>query len=216
MIYLALEFSTERRSVAVLDSGRPADAVGEAGAPADGALELVERVLARARVEREQVGCLVVGRGPGSYAGIRSAIALAQGWQLATGVPLLGVSSVEGLAAEATAAGLTGRGNVVLDAQRGELYLAGYDLGAGAWREGAPLRLASMAEARARAEAGEPMLGPEVTRWFPTGRTMWPSALTLARLAAGRTDFIPGAALEPIYLRAVEFVKAPPPRVVPA
>jgi len=35
----------------------------------------------------------------------------------------------------------------------------------------------------------------------------------LARLAGGRTDFVPGENLEPIYLRETNFVKAPPTRL---
>jgi len=48
-------------------------------------LRLVERALAEAKVERGQIECVAVGLGPGSYTGIRGAIALAQGWQLARG-----------------------------------------------------------------------------------------------------------------------------------
>ena len=38
--------------------------------------------------------------------------------------------------------------------------------------------------------------------------------LTIARLAATRTDYVSGDKLEPIYLRETTFVKAPPPRIV--
>ena len=47
------------------------------------ALGLVEEALRQAQLDREQIECLAIGLGPGSYTGIRSAIALAQGWQLA-------------------------------------------------------------------------------------------------------------------------------------
>ena len=67
---------------------------------------------------------------------------------------------------------------------------------------------------QARAAAGQVIVGPEVTRWFPSGRIVFPRAATLARLAASRTDFADGESLEPIYLRETTFVKAPPPRIV--
>ena len=102
-----------------------------------------------------------------------------------------------------------------MDAQREEFYLATYELAAGGCREIEPLRLTSMAEVRARADAGGAIIGPEVTKWFPGGRVIFPQAATLGRLAAGRTDFIAGEKLEPIYLREVKFVKAPPPRILP-
>jgi len=67
---------------------------------------------------------------------------------------------------------------------------------------------------RSRAEAGERLVGPEVTRWFPAGQLLSPTAAALTRLAAGRTEFVSGDKLEPIYLRETAFVKAPPSRVV--
>jgi hypothetical protein len=58
-------------------------------------------------------------------------------------------------------------------------------------------------------------VGPEVHRWFPKGRMTHPHAAVLAQLALKRSDFIPGEQLEPIYLREITFVKAPPSRPLP-
>jgi len=79
-----------------------------------------------------------------------------------------------------------------------------------------PLKIVSLAALRARAGGGERLVGPEVTRWFPGGQIINPTAATLTRLAGGRTDFVSGDKLEPVYLRETAFVKAPPSRVVPA
>ena len=65
------------------------------------AIGLVEEALRQAGCEREDMETIAVGLGPGSYTGIRGAIALAQGWQLGRGVNVLGISSVECLAAGA-------------------------------------------------------------------------------------------------------------------
>lgn len=186
----------------------------ETGGRSTKALALVEEALRQAGVEREQVECLAVGLGPGSYNGIRLAIALAQGWQLARPVRLLGVSSAECLAAQAQAEGMRGRVEIVIDAQREEFYLAGYDLNGEAWRGVEPLRLVAAAEVTARQEAGGLIVGPEVDKWFPRGRVLFPRAATLGELARGRTDFTPGEKLEPSYLREARFVKAPPSRKV--
>ena len=219
MKILAVEFSSARRSVAFLERGddgatRQLGRAVEADRHATGALSLVEQVLNAAGIEREQIDCVAVGLGPGSYVGIRSAIAVAQGWQLACEVRLLGVSSAECLAAQAQAQGWHGRANVVIDAQRNELYLAGYEISAASRKEVEPLRLASVAEAAARALAGQLILGPEVNRWFPSGKMLFPEAAMLAQLAAGRTGFLSGEKLEPIYLRETSFVKAPPAREI--
>jgi len=228
MKILALEFSSSQRSVAVVSSPRE-DELRESGHPSEVTvseiieaapgntikpLGMVEDALKQADLEREQIECVVLGLGPGSYTGIRIAIALAQGWQLARGVKLLGISSAEGVAAQAQADGFAGKCWVVIDAQRDEFYLAGYELVAGGLREAEPLRLATMAEVRTREEANGTLIGPEITRWFPRGRVVFPRAATLTRLALGRGDFVAGQKLEPIYLRETKFVKAPPPRIV--
>ena len=106
----------------------------ETGQRSTNALGLVEEALRQAQLDRAQIECLAIGLGPGSYNGIRLAIALAQGWQLARPVKLLGISSVECLAAQAQAEGIFGRVEVVIDAQRNEFYLAGYDLSPNAAR----------------------------------------------------------------------------------
>jgi tRNA threonylcarbamoyl adenosine modification protein YeaZ len=218
MKILALEFSSPQRSVAAFESradARPACGFAcETGGGGVQALSLVEAALREARLEREQIECIAIGLGPGSYAGIRGAISLAQGWQLARDVKLLGASSVECLAAQAQAGGLSGRIHIVIDAQRNEFYLAGYEIKMGVMRMVEPLRLATLAEVEARAGAGDTLVGPEVTRWFPKGQIVFPDAATLARLAAERTDFVPGETLAPIYLRETSFVKAPPPRTI--
>jgi len=220
MKLLALEFSSPQRGVAVLHDGpnaRPT-ALGEAievGGRSTNTLGLVAEALRQAQLEREQIECLAIGLGPGSYTGIRLAIAFAQGWQLARPVQLLGISSAECLAAEAQAEGIFGNVQVVIDAQRNEFYLAGYELTAQSRREIEPLRLVAAAEVQVRQQAGGIVIGPEATRWFPGSRVLFPRATTLGQMARERHDFVPGEKLEPIYLRETTFVKAPPPRSVP-
>ena len=220
MKILALEFSSPQLSVAVVHPGPDAGklSLGEAietGGRAANALGLVEEALHQAQLDRAQIECLVIGLGPGSYMGIRQAIALAQGWELARPVKLLGIGTAECLAAEAQTEGITGRVEVVIDAQRNEFYLAGYDLGMQGRPEIEPLRLATFEEVEACQQSGSTLIGPEVTKWFSSGRLLFPRAATLGKLACGRTDFLLGECLEPIYLRETCFVKAPPPRILP-
>lgn len=221
MKMLALEFSSAQRSVAVVvggADGRPpatsevvVTAIGHSTKP----FAMIAEALRSAGVEREQIEEIVVGLGPGSYTGIRAAIALAQGWQLATGAKLLGVSSAECVAAQAQVDGIMGKLSVVIDAQREEFYLADYEIVPGGMREISPLRLATLAEVRGREAAGERLVGPEVARWFPNGRVIFPQAARLGERAGTRSDFVAGETLAPIYLRETTFVKAPPPRAIP-
>jgi tRNA threonylcarbamoyladenosine biosynthesis protein TsaB len=219
MKILALEFSSPQRSVALsMDAAQgnwtEHEAI-EAGEGSNKPFEMIKNVLSGAGTEVGQVQVLAVGLGPGSYTGIRSAIAIAQGWQLAREVPLLGLSSFECLAAAAHAEGVRGTVSIVIDAQRGEFYLGRYELDVIRWRELEPLRLASREELL-RAQQGSLLVGPEVQNWFPDGRTIFPRAAALAKLALDRTNYVPGEQLEPIYLRASTFVKATPPRVLPS
>ena len=170
---------------------------------------MIESALNDANVQRAEIERIVVGLGPGSYTGIRAGIALAQGWQLARDVRLAGVSSAEAIAAQAQADGMRGRVNVVIDAQRGELYLGVWELSEAGHLEVEPLRIVS----REGIEASAPIVGPEVAKWFAAGRVVFPRASVLAKL--GRNCPVTDSAmLEPIYLRETSFVKAPPPREV--
>jgi len=188
----------------------------EAGGRETHAFGMIEKVLAAAKIGRTEIACLAIGLGPGSYTGIRVALSIAQGWQLATGVKLLGIGSVDCLAAQAQAEKIFGRVNVVIDAQRGEFYLATFEISAGGLKEIAPLKIISAAEIESRAAAGEILVGPEVTSRFSSGQNLFPQAAMLATLATHRTDFVAGEKLEPIYLRETNFVKAPPTRPMAA
>jgi tRNA threonylcarbamoyl adenosine modification protein YeaZ len=217
MKILAVEFSSLQRSVAVVQDGGGSpgqgvmasceSAVDKADHRSADTLGLAEEALRKAQVEREQIECVAVGIGPGSYTGIRAAIALAQGWHFGRGVRLLAISSVECLAAQAHAEGLFGRVEVVIDAQRNEFYLSAYDIQAAGWRETEPLRLATPGEVQERQRAGGTLIGPEANRWFPGSRVVFPHAGTLGRLALGRSDFVAGEDMQPIYLRETKFVK---------
>lgn len=211
MTILALEFSSAQRSAAVVRPGDPQISAEVVGTGADGtnAFGLIEKVLAGAGIGREPIEVLAVGLGPGSYTGIRMALSIAQGWQLARGIKLLGVSSAECLAAQAQAEKIFGRVNVVIDAQRNEFYLASYEISLHGWEEIEPLRIATQAEIQSRPAVGESWVGPEASRWLRQGKNLFPSAVTLGRLAAKRSSFVSGDKLTPIYLRETNFVKAP-------
>lgn len=92
-------------------------------------LPLVHDLLVSVGGSVPQLDGLVVGTGPGSFTGVRIAIATAQGLALGGDIPLAGISSLRGLAqgqACAAAAVLT-----CLDARLGEVYWASYDVSDG-------------------------------------------------------------------------------------
>ena len=71
-------------------------------------------------LDLEGVGRIVVGTGPGSFAGIRSALAFAQGYAVGRkGVEVYGLPSASAIAAEA----------VVGDARQGKIWIAKFENG---------------------------------------------------------------------------------------
>ena len=116
---LALDSAGPRCSVALLEGTQTL-----ASAMRDGAMghastlpELLAQVLGSAVVDAVAV-CV----GPGGFTGLRAGIALAQGVGLARGVPVLGVSTGQALAAQARNPG--GRAVwAALDSKRGHLFL---------------------------------------------------------------------------------------------
>jgi tRNA threonylcarbamoyl adenosine modification protein YeaZ len=216
MKILALEFSSGQRSVAVLDATASTLAMGEVIESGErGPFSMIEEALCQAGLEREQIECIAIGLGPGSYTGIRSSIAIAQGWQLASKVQLLGIGSDEVLAEQCREDGLIGPVNVIIDAQRNEFYVGTFSIASHQITRVAPLRLMNAQEAQSLAQSDATVAGPDA-RKLPGTRLVYPRAATLARMAPGRNNFVSGEELTPIYLRATTFVKAPPPRVLPS
>ncbi len=181
-----------------------AEAAETGGYRVTNALSLTEKVLADAGIRREEVEIIAIGLGPGSYTGIRAALAIAQGWQLARAVKLLGISSAEVLAAQAQAEKIFGRVNLAIDAQRGEFYLSSWEISELSRKENLPLKIVAAAEIEALKTAGEICVGPEMNA------VLFPGAAMLAQLASVRTNFLTGKKMEPIYLRETTFVKAAP------
>ena len=80
------------------------------------------------KLDLDGIGRIVVGTGPGSFAGIRSAIAFAQGYALGSGCEVLGMPSPCALAAQTLARGGSTRlVAVVGDARRGMCWIAPFD-----------------------------------------------------------------------------------------
>lgn len=78
--------------------------------------------LARAELTMADVDEVLVGRGPGSFTGVRIGIATAKGLACGLGVRLYGASTLDAAAWSAWLAGVRGMLGVVGDAMRGEVY----------------------------------------------------------------------------------------------
>ena len=134
-IVLALDTSTDMLACAVGEVGPEGArllAAGDHLCRRQANVELVgtcQEVLGRAGLAMADVDALVVGRGPGSFTGVRIGVATAKGLSCGLSRPLYGVSALDATAWEAWAAGRRGLVAVALDAMRGEVYPGVYEIG---------------------------------------------------------------------------------------
>jgi tRNA threonylcarbamoyladenosine biosynthesis protein TsaB len=206
VIRVAIETATSAGSVAVARGDRvlAEAALGEQRRHAEAVLPALEAALSEARLERGDIGEVVVGAGPGSFTGVRVAAATAKGLVAALSVPLVAYSSLLALAAAARSDRPV---CALFDARRGEVY-------GGCWRvtvEGLETLLAPMvgpADAvlgATRSWADPPLLvGDGARRYANDGVPSHPRAADLLWLAAhhraaGQVD--DAAAWEPLYVR---------------
>ena len=91
-------------------------------------MPMLQEVLAAAEVDFTTLGLLAVTTGPGTFTGIRIGLAAARGLALASGLPLLGVTSLEAVAAAVPAEERAGRPLLVaIDSRRGDLFVQAFD-----------------------------------------------------------------------------------------
>ena len=114
------------------------------------------------------------------------------------------------IAEESRKAGIYGTVFACVDAQRGDLYVAQYEISKDFCRENGELKIIPAAEL-----AGEGIIvGPDLLKQGGRGIEVVPTASTLAELAFPLPGTLSAETLQPIYLRETTFVKAPAPRIV--
>ena len=86
----------------------------------------IDALLAERGIARGDIACVCVGRGPGSFTGVRIAMATAKGIASALEVGLVGVSSLDAVAWGVWEFGTRGEVAVVADAMRKEVYPVRY------------------------------------------------------------------------------------------
>jgi tRNA threonylcarbamoyladenosine biosynthesis protein TsaB len=224
---LAIETSSRTGSVALgVDGVVTERTIAEPREQTARILALVDELLAAAGLGLPDLDALVFGRGPGSFTGLRIAAAVAQGLSLASGVPIVAVSSLAALALRGfrDASGDFGMPNRALccvDARMGEVYWASFaragSLVAAASEEriGRPSavvapegRFVGLGDGFA---ACEKALGAVIAGAAGVVAELEPGAPELLALAlpdveAGR--FVPPAAALPVYLREADAWKS--------
>lgn len=127
MIVLGIESATDVVGACVSDGERSASlSVSGRRRHAETLAPAVVQVLERAGLELADVGALAVDIGPGLFTGLRVGVATAKGLAQGLGLGVVGITSLEVLAAGALEGGWPGSVLAVVDARRGEVFCARY------------------------------------------------------------------------------------------
>jgi len=211
---LAVDTAAGGCSVALLDSETlvAEQASREANGPVRRLLPLIDELLSRADLKLSRVDLMAVTRGPGSFTGLRVGLATVQGLALATGVPVVAVSTLEALALQAAADAVVAP---MIDARRGEVYCAVYRVADGRPTALAPEAALAPGEAARRIQgaclligSGVPVYKAELAAVLADRAVLAPPdlhalrAASVGRLALRRIgEAVPAERLIPRYLR---------------
>lgn len=205
MITLALDASTYRGTVAVLEEERVLvqGTAAMRGRDAELLMPALDRALREAGVGLRNVERLVCGAGPGSFTSLRIAASLAKGIAVGRAIPLYAISSLALIVAGNVIDGPRGprRYLAALDALRGETYVAEFEHDAGVVRETSEMRLLPSDTVVSSAEnLGARAVGPEqADHWLPHARGV--SLLMSSIIDEGPVNL---AGWEPVYGRMAE------------
>jgi tRNA threonylcarbamoyladenosine biosynthesis protein TsaB len=218
-IVLALDASAAACSVALL-RGRDVLAFREAPMArghAEALMPLVMEAMAEAKLAFADLATIAVGVGPGSFTGIRIALAAARGIGLAAGRPVVGVDSFSAVAASVADAELSGRSLlVVIESKRKELFGQYFDSARRPLGEALVLPSAQLLHQR---PPGSLVIAGDAAHYLrQTGNAILaadacrPDARAIAHLAAQGRAIL---AARPLYLRGADVTlpagKSPPP-----
>ena len=171
----------------------------------------VDALVREADIDKHAIRGILVGRGPGSYTGLRIACAAARTLGHALGIPVGGVGSFPAAALNAPVGSQV---HIVLDAYRGEIYHAVYKRTEDGVEEKQSPRLLATPDLRGALGSEAIILGdPELT---PGGADhladlVAPRAKSLIQLALAQGVEWDGSGVEtlgdptPLYLRAAAF-----------
>jgi tRNA threonylcarbamoyladenosine biosynthesis protein TsaB len=84
--------------------------------------EMIEALLQKANVDFKQLERVVVGRGPGSYTGLRIGVSCAKGVSYALGIPFYSISSLVLMGIEKDVSNSSHDALLVMDARRNEVF----------------------------------------------------------------------------------------------
>ena len=173
---------------------------------ADALLGMIAEVVADAGATLADVERIVCGVGPGSFTGVRVAIAAARGLALALDIPATGFSTLERLAAAARAEGAAAPVLAAVASRGDSAYVQTFSAAGAPLSEPALLDAASAArlagtQAGLIIGSGAPLLAPHLPAWRVVERPRTDAAECLLRLAMAAADARWQEMPVPLYLR---------------
>lgn len=130
MNILALDTALGACSAAVISDGEIFSAYElRSREHAEAIMPMISQVMEQASLGYEALGAIAVTTGPGSFTGVRVGVSTARGLALATGLPLIGINSLDvmaHMALEKIDTGFDAMG-IVVDARRSEVYMSLYN-----------------------------------------------------------------------------------------
>lgn len=221
MLLLALERSTSLGSVAVYRGAQCLYARQDPVRLLDGpdACAMVDAALSTLQLRPESIARFAIGLGPGSFSGIRSALALLQGLALPGKVPIVGVSSAAAVAQGAFRDGETRRIAVVGDARRGHVWLGVFERGGATLRACGEIALVPLEALAPRLPDDAVVMSTDWERLEGTLRAVVPADRLHGRTAVPGADAVAELALDadaprcvpvlPIYLHPAVVARQP-------
>ena len=221
-VILALETATMCGSVAIVNESRcVAEFSLQTGETHSRRLLAgVDWLLQETGIEWSAIDAVAVSLGPGSFTGLRIGLATAKGLAMAAGVKLIGIGTLDGLAAQFFAAA-----DIlicpVLDARKKEVYCGFYKCDdQGIPRLQGECQVMSPEELCERIDEPVLLVGDGAVEYdhlfreklagflrVPPPGTYFPRAATIGLLACAKwkkDEFLDPATAEPIYIRASE------------
>jgi tRNA threonylcarbamoyladenosine biosynthesis protein TsaB len=171
---LAIETSSSILSVALKKGGGQACHATVKGfmKHAENLLPVIDRLLRRERLKIGDVDAFLIGRGPGSFTGLRIGFATLKGLLAIREKPWYGASSLDLIAAGISplhTPGVCGSGKnyltVCLDAKRGKLYARSYRYHKKRWVPEGPSRVILIKEAAREFPRGSRIAGDGLTKF---------------------------------------------------
>jgi tRNA threonylcarbamoyl adenosine modification protein YeaZ/ribosomal-protein-alanine acetyltransferase len=120
MKILAVDTSTDRTAVGVVEDGKLIIEKFHQDSLAHG--EALPKLILEIKEHLKDLDLIAIGMGPGPFTGLRSGIAFAQSYALASGVPWVGVGSLDAIAKQFSDSEFV----VQVDARRKEVFYAIY------------------------------------------------------------------------------------------